>query len=327
MADAYTQEADATTLSRGEGAPTDEEIVAYSRAIQDSATQDTELVGPRVPIASLLSAYTGPENTLVRRKIRGLARLTATTTGTTTTTTTGTTFRRTRGDGNCFYRAVAFALLDAAGGNLVLADRLRSRASEFSNAVLDGAGFSPIVYEDFRDVFLQLLTPNHHHHHGQTTPGRHDDRSTTESRLWTAMRDDETSNAVVVYLRFLTSAWLKTHRDTYAPYLEEGQVLERWCERWVEAIGAEADNIQISALVNALDIGVDVVQLDHAETGQHPDAPRDDDDAAGGGGGGEVEEEESPYKAAILQVRPDSEDGVMAVVKVLYRPGHYDVLY
>ena len=175
-------------------------------------------------------------------------------------------FHRVRGDGNCFYRAFGYGLMRAESTALI--DRLNSAAHRMSMAKL--------VYEDFLETSIDVAKAKD---------------------LLSAYNDPEQSNSVVVLLRFITSDYLKRHADNYIPYLEEGEVLDRWCERWVDPMGAEADHLQINALVNALDVGVDIINLDRTEGSS----------------------------ANVHNVRPDTEH-VEQVIKLLYRPGHYDIL-
>lgn len=67
--------------------------------------------------------------------------------------------RRTRGDGDCFYRSFAFAYIE----RLIHApDVQMAVASALSNLdatlpLLEGAGFQKMVFEDFYDVFASII--------------------------------------------------------------------------------------------------------------------------------------------------------------------------
>lgn len=248
-------------MASDQARPSDEEILRFSQSIQDEALENVPLISQPLSLQSLKQQYEH-NSPLFSIKIDHLG--------------IEQKFHKTRGDGNCFYRAFAFGLFTTAR-NSENAKVVLLRSLKGSTELLDRGNISSVVYEDFLDVTCHVLC--------------------SAAPLLTTMNDPEQSNSIVVYLRFLTSAYLKSHRDQYQPYLEQGEILERWTERWVEAIGAEADNIQINALVNALSVGVDVVNLDGTQ--------------------GET--------ANVHQVRPD-EGHVDHVVRVLYRPGHYDVL-
>ena len=93
------------------------------------------------------------------------------------------------------------------------------------------------------------------------------------------------SNCVVVFLRLVTSARIRTDPNTYSPFLfnpETGEDIEprEFCERYVEAVGKEAgkfnqlpyhcssyissfiDHVQITALTRALNMNLEVAYLD-----------------------------------------------------------------
>jgi len=103
--------------------------------------------------------------------------------------------------------------------------------------------------------------------------------------------EDQLADYLVVYLRILTSAELKNSADFYSNFIEE-RSLEEFCQLEVEPMYKESDHIHIIALTAALGLGVRVVYMDRGEGAQH-DFP----------------ESQTP------------------AIHVLYRPGHYDILY
>ncbi|ORY74615.1 peptidase C65 Otubain-domain-containing protein [Protomyces lactucae-debilis] len=241
--------------------PTDEAILSFAQQVQQEAIDQLPLLSQNQPISVLAAEY-AHGNPAFLQKIAALGQ--------------HARYYKTRGDGNCFYRAWLFSLFSqvrTSGDDAVaqLDKNLKACAH-----LLDAAGFVSIVYEDFLETTIELLHA---------------------TDLHASINDPEISNAAVVYIRFVTSAYIKQHAESYMPYLDEGEVLPRWCERWVEAMDAEADHLQINGLVNALHVGVDIVYLDRS----------------------------AGDEATVHQVRPDEGDAVH-VVKLLYRPGHYDVL-
>ncbi|KAI0338334.1 cysteine proteinase [Trametopsis cervina] len=212
--------------------------------------------------------------------------------------------RRTRGDGDCFYRSLAFAwlarLMSAPDKDVAVS--LALSLLEASLDVLRAAGFQPLVFEDFYDVLAALVRAVAVADPSSGTP-------LTPATLLQAFQDPETSNCIVVFLRMLTSAVIRTDADSYAPFLVHPDtgadiVPHEFCERFVEATGKEADHIQISALTKALRTPVRVAYLD----GHAPDSVN-----------------------FVDFVHHDIDDGGEAQDQVretvlLYRPGHYDIL-
>jgi len=122
----------------------------------------------------------------------------------------------------------------------------------------------------------------------------------------------------------LTSAYLRTHSDDFTPFLfaleddprflQEGgsPTMENFCQYHVEPVSREADHFQIVALTRALGTPLRIAYLDQSGL------------AGVGGdqeGGGEVNflgfEEDRAKEDRIVSI-----EGAL-----LYRPGHYDVLY
>jgi len=132
-------------------------------------------------------------------------------------------------------------------------------------------------------------------------------------------------SCIIVHLRLLTSAYLRTHSDDFTPFLfaleddprflQEGgsRTMENFCQYHVEPVSREADHLQIVALTRALGTPLRIAYLDQSGLA-----------GVGGsenGGGGEVN---------FLEFEEDraKEDGIVSVEgALLYRPGHYDVLY
>jgi ubiquitin thioesterase protein OTUB1 len=110
--------------------------------------------------------------------------------------------------------------------------------------------------------------------------------------------NQETSSAIIVYLRFLSSAHVRLNADLYGPFLEPPYYdnVTAFCIQCLEAFGRDADHVAILALARAIQVGVDVSYLDRS-TGEEP---------------------------VVHEFRPDEWTGEK--VELLYRPGHYDIL-
>jgi len=234
---------------------TDEQIMELEQKMLQEVRGDIPLISSPVSLDELAQEYK-EGNPVFLQKIRELSE-------------TFSTYRKVRGDGDCFYRTFAYGFLSQTNSNT-------SSALRTSVQVLKDAGFEELSYEVFSDILFEVV---------EKLPG---------SDLQSIMNNPEESNAIVVYLRFLTSAWIKTHPDDYAPFLEMD--LKHYCEMNIEAMGREADHVMISALVSALNVKVDIHYLDRSEGDK-----------------------------AILH-EFGTRSGKNAVITCLYRPGHYDLL-
>ncbi|KZV89468.1 cysteine proteinase [Exidia glandulosa HHB12029] len=255
-------------------------------------TRERALISQRLPMTVLRGEYDGAP-TFVRRidwlESKGYK-----------------TVRRSRGDGDCFYRctSIAFAyvekVLNAPDVALAVASALSTL--EATLPLLKAAGFEPMVYEDFYEVFRSVIEQI-------VTPDAATGERLTPDILLEAFQEPQASNSIVVYLRLLTSAQIRAAEDDYSAFLfhpdtGEPMGVREFCESFVEAIGREADHVQITALARALKVNVRIAYLD------------------GRGSGDAVEFVE--FQNRIDGLESDS-SGSNAVV-LLYRPGHYDIL-
>ncbi|EFO92812.1 CRE-OTUB-1 protein [Caenorhabditis remanei] len=121
----------------------------------------------------------------------------------------------------------------------------------------------------------------------------------TEAEVFQNLNDDGTANYLLMYFRLITSGFLKDNCEEYAPFIAEGMTLQQYCETEIEAMWKEADHLSIMALVRATGIRLRIQYMDRSE-------------APNGG-----------YQHDL----PDEADNVTPDITLLYRPGHYDLIY
>lgn len=126
-------------------------------------------------------------------------------------------------------------------------------------------------------------------------------------------RDDMVSNMVVMFLRMLTSCEIQRRSDFFGAFLAgmyddpAAASVDTFCGRFVEPMGEESDNIHIVAISDALRVPLRVVYLDRS----------------GADNGQASEVDVTTHDFVPEGMPPDSAPRV----HLLYRPGHYDVLY
>lgn len=273
-----TEDTDISTLTTAQ-------VFDLNQSLLDEATGVTRpLIDEIAPISALRSEYEGGSHAFVRQ----IDWLTA----------NGYHYiRRTRGDGDCFYRSVAFAYVERMLHALNPADAVEKGVAALKSTLpmLENVGFQKLVFEDFYDVLesllLSIVTL-------QTTG-----KMLNAVGLLEAFQSPEVSNSIVVYLRLLTSAQIRIDPDAFAPFLfhpELGEPMEvrEFCEHFVEAVNKEADHVQMTALSRALQLNVNVAYLD------------------GRNSNGLVDFVE--FRSAA--------DANETPLTLLYRPGHYDIL-
>ncbi|KAG0248345.1 hypothetical protein BG011_000175 [Mortierella polycephala] len=260
--------------SQGQGQVelTDEQILTQMQAIKDEEANAHPLVDNSEDLSELEKEYENG-SPVFRNKIMNLA-------------DTHDRMRRSRGDGNCFYRAFAFAWFE----RVMLAKSKPElhaqavKAIQESKDLLIAAQFELLAFEDFYQVTLETLQNLVHF---------------TPEELLATFQNDEVSNSIVMHFRLVASAYLKTHQEDYAPFLEFGQTMEEYCSMHVEAMGRESEEMMLIALTKAMHVSVEVAYL------------------SGDEGSDEVN---------FLPFLPDTAPYMPPLV-LLYRPGHYDILY
>jgi hypothetical protein len=105
--------------------------------------------------------------------------------------------RRVKGDGNCFLRAFIFSYLEGAiksKDSSTLFAQIHQTLFVDGVAMLKATGFQPLVYEDFMQLIQELLNNS---------------ATLTLENLLLFFNDLSTSNSIVIFFRFLTSAFIR----------------------------------------------------------------------------------------------------------------------
>lgn len=120
----------------------------------------------------------------------------------------------------------------------------------------------------------------------------------TPDQLLETFQQDEISNSIVMHFRLVASAYLKTRPEDYVPFLEFGQTMDEYCSMHVEAMGRESEEMMVIALTKATHVSIEVAYLSGNESDE----------------------------VNFLPFLPDTLPYMPPLV-LLYRPGHYDILY
>ncbi|XP_036598699.1 ubiquitin thioesterase OTUB1-like [Trichosurus vulpecula] len=244
----------------------DEAILAQEDQIQREIAIQNPLVSERLELSVLYKEY-AKDDTIYQQKVRDLHKKYS-------------FIRKTRPDGNCFYRAFGFAQLEALLEDSEELQRFKA-VSARSKEDLVSQGFADFVIEDFHATFMDLIE-------------RVEERTSVDELL-AAFNDQSTSDYLVVYLRLLTSGYLQRQNKFFEHFIEGGQTVKEFCEQEVEPMCKESDHIHIMALAQALGVPIQVEYMDRGEGGTT-----------------------NPH--VFLE-------GSEPKVYLLYRPGHYDILY
>lgn len=248
----------------------DELILQQQRDIEKEISDTTPLVSEQLSLNCLNAEYMG--DAIFTKKIEDLS-------------VKYKFIRRTRPDGNCFFRAFAYAYLEHLIENP--ADYLVFRElAEKSKEKLVQLGFPSFTLEDFHEYFMDVIK------RVDPSIGSKED---IRNELHKIFNDQGYSDYVVVYLRLLTSGKLQEDADFYQNFIEGNCTIEEFRHQEVEPMYKESDHIHIIALCTALNVGVRVEYMDRGE-------------------GTTVKAHDFP-------------EGMAPKIYLIYRPGHYDILY
>lgn len=206
--------------------------------------------------------------------------------------------RQVRGDGNCFYRAMLYSYLELLviglaedGADNAVATQELSRMQSFimqSKEDLVEIGYAEFAIESFHDMFVELLE-------GLTSMNR--------ETLLSMFQEDGSGDYYTWYMRALCACSMRRNSNRFFPFIDDGlsRDMKAYCEREVEPMGKEVEQVQIIALAEYMGLGINIHYLD----GRPFDAQE---------GLSEIKLPENSAANAIT-------------VHLLYRPGHYDILY
>lgn len=244
-------------------------ITAQKEKIEADIASATPLISDRLPIAQLDADFAA--DPVYRAKVAKIAE-------------TYGEFRRTRPDGNCFFRAIGFRLFEALLGDSAAWATVRERL-QGSKAEMVGLGMPEFTVEDFFDNFMDNLE----------RVGGEGLEGASLAEVEEMFREEGSSNYLVVFLRLLTSKQLQLEGEFYQNFMEGGATVSSFCSQEVEPMYKESDHIHIIALTAAAGLAVRVVYLDRGE--------------------------------GAAPTSHDFPEGAAPSLHLLYRPGHYDILY
>lgn len=271
----------------------DDDIMQQQSAIQAEEAEKIPFVGDKEPLSSLAVEYKSG-NAILLEKIKVLIKQYA-------------AIRRTRGDGNCFFRSFMFAYLEhiLESQDRAEADRITVSVEQCRKTLLS-LGYAEFTFEDFFALFLEQLENVFQGSEG----------SISHDELVQRSRDQSLSDYVVMFFRFVASGEIRKRSEFYEPFIQglTNTSVEQFCKSMVEPMGEESDHVHITALSEALGVPIRVVYLDRSScdngnviVNHHDFIPSTKGDLTYGNGRGS--ETLKPF------------------ITMLYRPGHYDILY
>ncbi|XP_050225241.1 OVARIAN TUMOR DOMAIN-containing deubiquitinating enzyme 1 [Mercurialis annua] len=270
----------------------DEDIIQHQSSVRSIDADKLPFLSDKEPLSALAAEYqSGSPILLEKIKVLG-ERYDA--------------IRRTRGDGNCFFRGFMFSYLEhiLETQDKAEVDRVKINVEE-CRKTLQNLGYIDFTFEDFFSLFLEQLD--------NVLPGS--ETSISHDELVDRCRDQSVSDYVVMFFRFVTSGEIKRRSDFFEPFILglTNTTVEQFCKSSVEPMGEESDHVHITALSDALGVAIRVMYLDRSSCDT---------------GGVSVNHHDFLPAAGNLP-NPTSDGSTIKdpFITLLYRPGHYDILY
>ncbi|EKJ72879.1 hypothetical protein FPSE_06925 [Fusarium pseudograminearum CS3096] len=206
-------------------------------------------------------------------------------------------YRPIMGDGNCGWRAIGFSYVEKLieSGDQAKVEGEVARLMSM-NPLLTTVGNYP-YWEEMADEVLDLLREV-----AQNVSSNPQYAHQLNQDKW---NEPGTSDSMIYYLRLLVGTFIKNDPATYEPFLTDG--VAGYCAQQIDIPNREIDEISLSALVQILlkPVGfvLEVAMLDRSL-------------------GSEVNHFRWPQEA-----NGQNEADLGPIIYLLYRPGHYDILY
>ncbi|XP_020262657.1 uncharacterized protein LOC109838641 [Asparagus officinalis] len=282
----------------------DDDIMEQQSAIKAVEAAKIPYVGDKEPLSSLAAEFQSG-SPILQEKIKLIGEQYA-------------ALRRTRGDGNCFFRSFMFSYLEhiLETQDKTEVERVTMNIDQCKKT-LQGLGYADFTFEDFFSIFFEQLE--------SVLQGT--ETSISHEELLQRSRDQSVSDYVVMFFRFVTSGEIRRRSDFFEPFIVglTNSTVDQFCKASVEPMGEESDHVHITALSDALGVPIRVVYLDRSscEAGvltvnhhdfipsvAHPNPLASEQGADASTA--ETTENSPPPKPFVT---------------LLYRPGHYDILY
>jgi ubiquitin thioesterase protein OTUB1 len=231
-------------------------------------------------------------------------------------------YRAIRGDGNCYYRAFLYALCETlyndnsnSNGNSVdNTDTSRAelkRIQEFVDQSIEQVvqcGYDRFTIETFHEEMVDLLAAiviakDKDKDKEESSKESSEPSESSFSKIHEMLNEENsTSDYCVWYLRVIASAYLKADPDRFIHFLDDPNYTDvaSYCAREIDPMGRECAMVGVLALAEAFGVCVEIEYMDGKELVNG--------------------------KLVKHSFGGDDEDSALCIT-LLYRPGHYDILY
>ncbi|KAI1761517.1 cysteine proteinase [Hypoxylon sp. FL1150] len=205
-------------------------------------------------------------------------------------------YRPIQGDGNCGWRAIAFGYFEilAGCGDINHAQGELARLTSLNTYIENVGERAAWIFEDMVSETFDLLS---------TIIGAISSGQDAMPFIMDKFNDAGASHNLMYHMRLLASSYLKGHLDQYEPYLDT--TVANYIEGTMMPVDREIDHLSVVLLFEILlkpaGMVLEIAYLDRSE-------------------GHEANVHRMPEEA-------NGQDVLGPIIYLLYRPGHYDILY
>ncbi|KAI6085243.1 cysteine proteinase [Hypoxylon rubiginosum] len=205
-------------------------------------------------------------------------------------------YRPVQGDGNCGWRAIAFSYFEilAGCGDINQAQGELSRLTALNGYIENVGGHQAWILEDMVSETFDLLN---------MIIGAMSNGQDAMPFVMDKFNNAESSQSIVYHMRLLASSWLRGNADQYQPYMDT--TVANYIDNTITPVDREIDHLSVMLLFEILlkpaGMVLEIAYLDRSE-------------------GHEVNAHRMPEEA-------NGQDVLNPIIYLLYRPGHYDILY
>ncbi|KAI6764436.1 hypothetical protein HG530_008225 [Fusarium avenaceum] len=202
------------------------------------------------------------------------------------------------GDGNCGWRAIGFSYFEklVESGDQAKIESEVARLMSMNHLLSTVGNYQ--YYEDWADEMLDLLREV-----AQNMSNPH----LAQVLIQEKWNDPGVADSLIYYLRLLAGTYLKANAATFDPFITEYNGVQGYCSQCIDIPNREIEHIGIEALSNVLLKPIDFV-LEIAYLDRSPGARVNTHRFPGENNGQDI-------------------NSLGTVIYLLFRPGHYDILY
>lgn len=361
----------------------DQQTQAQLDAISEDIKKNQVLTSELKPITELASSYKKDAAATISNEVVGFLG------GCHYLSSQYTSYRTVRGDGNCFYRAFLYGLVENLcnntttfnsnpatdtnnnnnSNNTTEFERIRNYIVASIDTVVTVGGYNRFAIEMFHDEMVDLFTKMQEvlcSLGGEIRTNRKEEEEeatrpgTVVAPLAATVRTREavfaaihkvlneengTSDYCVWYLRAITATYLKQDPTRFVHYLNSDDTatatiatatatyytdVPTYCAREIDPMGKDCTMVGIVALAEAFQVQVDIEYMDGRNSTESNNTTKDTTTTSITNDNNKLVKHSFGKKGdEIVGSSPSSSSSLSSTVciSLLYRPGHYDILY